>query len=204
MEHLKLLMRLSLADDANCVDVGANVGDVLGEMALSAPRGRHIAYEPLPELAAELRRQFPDIDVRNAALSDTPGEQPFFRVRSASTRSSFFPDRANSEDLEQLMVRREVLDEALPPDYAPALIKIDVEGAEAAVLRGARRILEEHRPTIVLEHGSAPLSATREIYSLLTSPGLRVFDMDGRGSFSAAEFETVVARGKVWNFVAHV
>ena len=204
MEHLKLLMRLSLPVDANCVDVGANVGDVLREIVASAPRGRHIAYEPLPDLAAELARRFPDVDVRNAALSDSPGEHPFFRVKSASTRSSLVPDNIDSSELEELIVPCEVLDDALPTDYAPYLIKIDVEGAEAAALRGAQRILHDHRPTVVLEHGSAPVAATREIYELLTSPGLRVFDLDGRGPFSAPEFESIVQQGKIWNFVAHM
>ncbi len=204
MEHLKLLLRLSLPVDANCVDVGANVGDVLREMVASAPRGRHIAYEPLPDLAAELARRFPDVDVRNAALSDSPGEHPFFRVKSASTRSSFFADGVDSSELEQLIVRCDVLDDALPTDYAPDLIKVDVEGAEVAVLRGAQRILHDHRPTVILEHGSAPVGATREIYALLTSPGLRVFDLDGHGPFSAPEFESVVEQAKIWNFVAHI
>ena len=33
----------------------------------------------------------------------------------------------------------------------PALIKVDVEGAERQVLAGARRLLEEHQPSVVFE-----------------------------------------------------
>ena len=61
-------MRLSLTSDANCVDVGANVGDVLAEMVQIAPLGHHVAFEPLPELASVLTRRFPDVEVRNAAV----------------------------------------------------------------------------------------------------------------------------------------
>jgi hypothetical protein len=39
-----------------------------------APGGRHLAYEPLLEFAASLRRGFPTVEVREAALGDEPGE----------------------------------------------------------------------------------------------------------------------------------
>src|SRR4051794_13635107 len=66
-EHLRLLLRLSLAADDCGIDVGANVGELLGPMTEAAPAGRHIAFEPLPDLAAELARRFPRVDVRAAA-----------------------------------------------------------------------------------------------------------------------------------------
>src|SRR4051794_584673 len=63
MRSLRLLMALTLAEDASCIDVGANLGTVLGDMVRFAPRGRHVAYEPLPELAAQLASEFPQVDV---------------------------------------------------------------------------------------------------------------------------------------------
>src|SRR6476661_2803227 len=63
-EALRLLLALTLAADANCVDVGANAGNLLRHMVRYAPAGHHIAFEPLPNRAAELRQAFPQVDVR--------------------------------------------------------------------------------------------------------------------------------------------
>jgi FkbM family methyltransferase len=205
-EHIRLLMRLSLADDANCIDIGANVGEVLEEMVAIAPQGRHVAYEPLPDLAADLARRFPQVDVRNAAVSDSTGKTPFYRVRSASTRSSLSPAGLDPNDLEPIQVRVEVLDDALPRDYVPALIKIDVEGNEAAVLRGAKRLLAEHHPIVIFEHGQSGArdpGTSREIHVLLSSLGFRLFDADANGPLTVDELETVVECGRIWTFVAH-
>ena len=199
-------MRLSLAADANCIDVGANIGDILQDIVTIAPNGRHVAYEPLPELVTDLKRRFPQVDVRDAAVSDASGEATFYRALPSHTRSSLTSHGLDPRDVEQLRVRLEVLDEELPREYVPALVKIDVEGAEAAVLRGAKRLLGEHHPIVVFEHGMAAAamgSTSGEIYSTLESLGFRIFDIDGRGPLSADEFETSVRLGKLWTYVAH-
>jgi methyltransferase FkbM-like protein len=46
------------------------------------------------------------------------------------------------------------LDQLLETFRTPSVVKIDVEGAEVAVLLGARRLLREIRPTLILEVGS--------------------------------------------------
>jgi FkbM family methyltransferase len=200
-------MRLSLPVDANCIDLGANVGDVLREIVAISPRGRHIAYEPLPDLAADLAHRFPQVDVRNAAVGQASGEATFFRVKSSHSRSSLSASGLDPDDLEPLVVRVDALDDALEPGYAPALIKIDVEGAERAVLLGARQLLARHRPIIVFEHGAAArdfdATPTGDIHELLIGVGYRVFDIDGAGPLTQSEFEEATRRGKVWTFVAH-
>jgi FkbM family methyltransferase len=57
----------------------------------------------------------------------------------------------NVEEITVDMVR---LDDVLPPGYDLRLIKIDVEGAELEVLRGAIGIVERCRPYIIFEHGN--------------------------------------------------
>ncbi len=208
IEHMRLLMRLSLPHDANCIDIGANVGDVLREMTAIAPHGHHVAYEPLPDLAADLARRFPEVDVRNAAVADVPGEATFYRVKSAPTRSSLVVDGLHPRDLEPLHVRVDALDDALNRDYAPTFVKIDVEGAEREVFAGAQRTLAEHHPLIAFEHGAAAIghggTPTRDIHGLLSASGYRIFDIDGAGPFTSYEFESITAAGKVWTFVAHM
>jgi FkbM family methyltransferase len=206
-EHVRLLMRLSLAADANCVDVGANVGDVLSEIVEIAPQGRHVAFEPLPDLARRLAERFPQVDVRASALSDEPGEAVFHRVKHAHSRSGLSARDHGDTEVERFAVHVETLDAALPADYRPALVKIDVEGAEVGLLRGATRVLEAHRPTLVIEH-SLDASAhfgttTRDVHELLSARGYRVFDIDGNGPLSLAGFEATTRAGRIWTFVAH-
>jgi FkbM family methyltransferase len=205
-ERTRLLLRLALPIDASMVDVGANVGDVLAEMVAAAPQGRHVAYEPQPDLAAALAARFPSVDVRAAAVSDRPGEATFHMVKGSHARSSLSTHGLAPEAIEPITVPVETLD-ALPADFSPALIKIDVEGAEGAVLRGARRLLAEHRPIVIFEHGYAASAAfgttSGEIHALLAADGYRVFDIDGNGPFDRAAFEYTVKKGKVWTFVAH-
>jgi len=207
MDHLRLLMRLSLEIDANCVDLGANVGDVLREMVLLAPHGHHVAFEPLPDLADDLRRRFPEVDVHNTAVAAATHETTFYRVKDANTRSSLSKEGLDGRELEAIQVQVQTLDEALEPDYAPAFIKVDVEGAESAVFAGAQRVLSEHRPLIVFEHGQGAKNlvndASEEIHTLLSSLGYRIFDIDGTGPLSLAQFRGLTATGKIWTFVAH-
>jgi FkbM family methyltransferase len=206
MRALRRLMALTLAEDACCVDVGANIGAVLRDMVRLAPRGRHIAYEPLPDLAAQLAREFPQVDVRNAAASDRTGEATFHRVRARDTRSSLSPLDYPPAQLERFTVRLEDLDSNLPDGLAPALIKIDVEGAEEQVIRGAMQTLSRHRPTVVLEHNASARhfgTSPATVHALLTEAGLRIFDIDGNGPYDAAALERRVRSGSMWTFVAH-
>jgi len=57
---------------------------------------------------------------------------------------------------------------------APTFIKIDVEGAELAVLQGAEKLIEESRPTIVIEVGS---STSKDVIELLLSKGYQLKDL---------------------------
>ncbi len=208
---MRRLIAWSLGPDSCCIDVGAHQGAVLGEMLRAAPQGRHIAYEPLPHLAEKLRQDFPHVDVRNAALADRSGEASFAHVRAAEGWSGLvFRDLPGGiePDLVELTTRLEVLDDALDPDFVPALIKIDVEGAEEGVLRGAMRTLSTHRPTVMFEHGlgSANAYGTEPgvVYGLLVDDaGLRVFDLDGDGPYSLGEFERAYFAAERVNWVAH-
>jgi FkbM family methyltransferase len=208
-EHLTAIVAALLTADANCIDIGAHTGGVLRDIVRCAPEGRHIAYEPLPELAAALGRDFPGVDVRNAAVSDAAGEQEFTFLVSDPMRSSLVAAGAvapPTSDIHQLRVRTERLDDALPDGYVPTLIKIDVEGAEAAVFKGALETLRRHRPVVIFEHGLGGAdrygSGPSEVWDILAEDvGLRIYDLDGRGPYSRQEFVNVFEQ-PIWNFLA--
>lgn len=207
-EHTRLLIAFGLREDSNCVDVGANRGAVLEEFVRAAPRGRHVAFEPLPALAAHLRSRFPAVDVRECALSDGPPRDASFTYVPEIDELSGFRRRQYPSDLEtrEITVATDTLDHALPDGYVPAIVKIDVEGAELHVLRGARETLRNHSPTLVFEHGVGASdyygTTPADVHELLSELGYRIFDIDGGGPYTPAGFAALFER-PIWMFVAH-
>jgi len=207
--NLELLLGFLLAEDSNCIDVGANEGRFLYEMTRRAPRGRHIAWEPVPHLAARLRELFPTAEVHDAAVGDTPvGETSFVVVKNDPAYSGLRArDMPDGFETEEIHVRMERLDSELPPDYVPTLIKIDVEGAELGVLRGAAETIRRHRPVIAFEHGpgaSEHYGTTPEaIHDFVCGElGMRIFDMDATGPLSREQLGELFRTGQRWNYFA--
>jgi FkbM family methyltransferase len=205
--NLHVLLAALLRRDSNTVDVGANVGDILGELVRLAPEGRHVALEPLPELAARLAARYPGVDVRAVAISNRTGSASFVRVPDAPGLSGFGEGKAAGMRTETITVPVEPLDHVLPEGFAPDLVKVDVEGAELQVFEGARETLARHHPVVVFEHSNrlAPQFGTRPraVHELLAECGLRVFDMDGDGPLSADRFEHLFDSHARFNFFAH-
>ncbi len=128
-------------------------------------------------------------------------------VRHVPARSGFQAREHSSRDVEQLTVRTETLDANLPRNFAPALIKIDVEGAERLVIEGALATISRYRPIIIFEHGKGGAdyyeTEPADIYDLLhNQAGLQIFDLDGNGPYSLRQFEETYARNERWDFVA--
>jgi Methyltransferase FkbM domain len=75
-------------------------------------------------------------------------------------------------DVELVAIDDLVSGGGLPP---PAMVKIDVEGAEIAVLEGMRDTIERHRPAIVCElHGTH-----QEFVSVMRRHGYRLINLEG-------------------------
>lgn len=202
--HLAAILAAVLRPDSATVDVGANVGGVLREIVRLAPDGRHIAFEPIPQLADRLAHEYPSVEVHAAAAADRTGTATFQWIESEPAMSGLqLPAKHAALGATAIEVQLERLDDVVAEP--PAFLKIDVEGGEEAVLRGAQETLERYRPLVALEHGlaAAAFGTTPEaIYELLTHPGLRIFDMDGRGPFGRDEFVDVVGIGDHFNFIA--
>jgi FkbM family methyltransferase len=138
---IRAVLASALRSDGTYVDVGTNRGQVLGEAVRVAPRGRHVAFEPIPTLAAEVARTFPSVDCRQMALGAAPGTAEFCHFRaldgwSGLRRSPVVSDERG--DPEYISVKVSTLDAELG-DLSPAVVKIDVEGAELDVLEGGAR-----------------------------------------------------------------
>jgi len=202
-DRLRLLIDYTFREDSCGVDVGAHKGVFLREMTRVAPNGHHAAFEALPELAEALALEFGESAVHPAAVGETAGSMTFMRNRSTLAQSGMAGRRERGDQhLEPIEVPVVALDDVLI--HPPTLIKIDVEGAEGFVLRGAKAILSRHRPIVWLEHGA---DASREcgiepaeIFSIFAGAGMRVFDVNGDGPYTVSEFESPPPM--VWTFVA--
>jgi hypothetical protein len=109
--------------------------------------------------------------------------------------------------VETIVVETERLDDALPDGVRPAFVKIDVEGAEERVLRGALQTLRRHRPVIAFEHGHGSAdhygSGPHAIHRLLVGElGYEIFGLDGEGPYDGSRFAEIFARGERVNFAA--
>jgi FkbM family methyltransferase len=151
-----------LAPGGVVYDIGANLGFFsLVAARLVGPEGRVYAFEPAPDNAEAIRRNAElnlvgNIVVIPRAVSSRRGTARLQIVDDQSwSRLEEFgghPDTERVLEVETVTIDELVGDGELLP---PALVKVDVEGAELAVLEGMRRTIEEHRPAIVCElHGT--------------------------------------------------
>ena len=212
-EWTREIIRRVVAAGTVAVDVGANVGDVTAALVEAAPESQHIAIEPIPELAALVRERFPSVVVHEAALAAEAGpDVEFVHVVSNPSYSGLRErryDRPN-EELQRIRVRTTTLDSIVPEDAHVSFVKIDVEGGELGVLRGASRVLDQ-RPVVVFEHGLGAAdhygTEPATVFEIFDGKGLKVSGLDryldGKPHYSKAEFEDEFYSGRRWNFVAH-
>jgi FkbM family methyltransferase len=205
MRHLQVVMAAVVRPEDLCVDVGANVGTIAQRLVALAPAMHHVLVEPVPELAERLTVKFPGCEVHGIALSDREGEAEFTVVVDRLTRSGLDHERVPVGVVTSTVrVRLATLDRLLD-GRRPRFVKIDVEGSELDVLRGAADTLEQARPHVVFEHG--PVAADRRdrstaIHELFAAHGYRLYDIDGAGPLGHDGFVQAAAAGRIWNFLA--
>lgn len=184
----------SLRGEGTYVDVGTNRGQILREAVRIAPHGQHLAFEPIPSLVAELTHSFPDVDCRTMALGARPEVTRFchFTLLDGWSGLRRHPTISDAQGRpEYIDVQVSTLD-AEVAGVRPDVIKIDVEGAELAVLQGGRSLLASARPVVIFEHvpdaaalyGDPPQAP----WDLLTQLGYRIFSVTGEGPFTRSEF----------------
>ena len=147
-------IRLGRKSGAVLFDVGANHGDVTAGFLSTFADPRIIAFEPSPGPFANLQalyREHPNVRLENMALADREGPAAFHVTRDYSVNDSLLNPvwDAHVRDIE---VAVQTVDGYCEREGIPAidLLKIDTQGCDLNVLRGARRMLEERLISLYL------------------------------------------------------
>ena len=165
-------------------DVGANTGLFsFAAAGLVGKGGQVIAVEPDPWLSKLLRKSTElnansdcAVHVLPLAVGDRAGQAVLNiarRGRATNFIAGYRPSTQAGGVREEVGVELATLDGMLDNWAAPAVLKIDVEGAEAAVLRGAEKMLRDIRPRIMCEVSDENL---QQVTEMLRSAGYVLYD----------------------------
>jgi FkbM family methyltransferase len=149
------------------IDVGANVGFYTTRFStIVGPRGRVIAFEPVPETFALLAgnvRLLPSQNVTliNAAVSDQSAVVGMQIPAFDMGLSNFYEAQIVAQPADG-MATVSVLSwplDALALSGPVRLVKVDAEGHEEPVIRGMMQLLAAHRPTLIIEGDDPAIAA---------------------------------------------
>jgi FkbM family methyltransferase len=164
-------------------DIGANLGffAMLGAHLAGLHEGHVYAFEAAPENAEAIRHNaelnaIPNITVIAKAVSSHAGRGRLQVVDDQSwSKLEEYGEHPNTEqviEVELVAIDDLVGSGELPP---PTLVKIDVEGAEIAVLEGMRQTIARHQPAIICElHGTH-----REFVQEMAGHNYRLINLEG-------------------------
>lgn len=137
-------------------DIGANVGDFLTRIRVNFPAAVMHVFEPSPEVFQALQRaagELPGVTLNNIAMGPRR-EERLLQEHSASQMSSLLPPgpAAWSDVRRETPVRVETVDAYCAERGIPSidLLKIDTQGYDLEVLRGAERMVADGRTRLVL------------------------------------------------------
>ena len=132
-------------------DVGAHIGTYT-ILACRADGARVVSFEPTDETRSFLEQHLrwngclDQVIVRPVVLGEAPGNATLY-ARSLEGRNSLVP----TEGFDQRVIPMSAIDaEVSSSGIVPTIIKVDVEGGEFAVLKGATGTLETYGPTLFL------------------------------------------------------
>jgi FkbM family methyltransferase len=182
------------------LDVGANVGWISLVASRCVGRGgRVVAFEPSPPLAGRLRYQrrvnfAHNLTVEAAAIGEVSGTTMLYLHNSGDSDFNSLIEAAvvyeGKAKPERLEIQAWSIDEYCQRTaLQPRVIKIDVEGAELMVLRGAQGVMRQHKPILILavHPPLIPEQKADALFSLLDQHGYKI-----------AESQTQMYDGSLW------
>lgn len=178
------------------VEVGANLGYYTIAMTVKAgPKGHVTAFEGNPRLCRLMRRTmefngYADrVTILNKAATETAGPISFSisRTNSGGGHTATHPGWA-PPDMEQIEVEGVPLDEAIEGEID--FLRMDAEGSEPLILRGAQRLLANPKLTVVMEWDVFQMSgraSVPELVAWLSGMGFRFWRIEVDATLTAID-----------------
>jgi len=178
-----------IKQDNVVLDIGGNIGQTALLMAKAVgPGGRVISFEPFPETYnrfltnLKLNPAIQNITVENIALGDSHAK---LKMRAENKGNSGQNRILNEEGPETALIEVEVMPLSSYLDNKPLpkidLVKIDVEGFEYRVLKGAAGALQKYKPLLYIELSDKNLnqqgSSANQVIELLHQLSYTVTDV---------------------------
>jgi FkbM family methyltransferase len=209
------LVTLATRAGETVIDVGANYGLYSYHAARAVgPTGKVYAFEPVPFTASTFRRiakvlRFDRVELFEKAVGEKAGtltlRVPISEMGSiiagtvhAAARDNDRPGKnqhARFEKSKEITCEVVALDDVLPDAKNVSLLKCDIEGADYFAMKGARRLIEENHPTIIIEINPWFLEGmglkVEDLVSFLTERGYRLYRYEGRRLLPTATADVV-------------
>jgi len=178
-----LVIETLLAKGNTFIDIGANKGDyALLAARIVGSQGKVFAFEPEPANCKWLKKsielnQYTNIELHEIALSDTNGNAQL-HLGDISCIHTLLPMQ-KGRGRSAISVNIQTLDQFLETigwTKPISMIKIDVEGAELNVLRGAQKTLATNKDLVVLMDIHPDLGVDpRDVCTYLEGRGFAIF-----------------------------
>ena len=192
----------ALSPDETVIDVGANKGSYLWALSRAVPRGRVVAFEPQPILVKYLLEAcslagLHNVTVVSGGVSSASGTLKLAipGKGESSPGASFEAAVSSREDCRFIEVPVVTLDDYFKTEGARiGALKVDVEGHELAVLKGASNLIKKHRPTIVCECEQRHMNEGRveDVINFIESMGYTGYLVKKGGVIPASEFNPLL------------
>jgi FkbM family methyltransferase len=213
---IQRVYQAALRDGDIAIDVGAHIGGHTFPMAQAlAPRGKVYAVEPLPScrnsLSNGLTYQFPQlkpvVEILDCALSEYEGESEFIVAVDAPWFSGLQKRVYDSPTaLEKIPIQVRTIDGLFLELPALRYIKVDAEGGEFHIFKGAAQCIEKFRPLVSFEFGANTLAEYKitcaDMAEFWFSRGYRIYDVDNELMATREVFVQSAEHQRVWDYLA--
>jgi FkbM family methyltransferase len=183
------------------VDVGANKGSYLLWLSRAVKHGQVFAFEPQPALADYLRQACRACSLRNVtveakAVSDATGEATLNIPGAGDSPGASLEAAVDKRESCRHVTVPVITLDAYFQDHTRRIsaLKVDVEGHELALFRGAQKLLERHGPLLVFESENRHLSqgSVMDVLTFLRRLGYDGHFIQGAKLRPLADFDPAV------------